>query len=246
MIRRIRNKLRNMRLIDVRQIYRLWEIETLKKVFARYDIDCVFDIGAHGGEYATRLRRDVGYHGLIFSFEPQPNMARRLESASAGDSKWIVFPYALSHADGEAVFNVMRDTQFSSFHLPSHERVQNFEAVNEIVATVSVSTMTLQSGYEIARTQFAFDHPFLKLDTQGSDVEILQASQDAARQFIALQSELSIEPIYDHSVDFRRAIEFYESLGFSLCAFVPNNAGHFPRLIETDCVMIRSDLLGDI
>ena len=63
------------------------------------------------------------------------------------------------------------------------------------------------------------------------------------KSFIGIQSELAVQKLYDHSMDFRDAISTYESYGFSLSAFVPNNAGHFPRLIETDCVMIRNDLI---
>jgi hypothetical protein len=44
-------------------------------------------------------------------------------------------------------------------------------------------------------------------------------------------------------VDFRSAITLYEECGFHLSAFVPNNVGHFPQLIETDCIMVRDDLI---
>lgn len=63
-------------------------------------------------------------------------------------------------------------------------------------------------------------------------------------EFVGLQSELAIKRIYEDSVDFRRALGFYQELGFELSALVPNNAGHFPVLVEIDCIMVRSDLLG--
>lgn len=58
-------------------------------------------------------------------------------------------------------------------------------------------------------------------------------------RFVGLQSELAIRKLYASSTDYREALSYYESLGFSLSAFVPNNAGHFPLMIETDCIMIR-------
>ena len=52
-----------------------------------------------------------------------------------------------------------------------------------------------------------------------------------------------MKKIYESSVDYREALTFYEKCGFSLSALVPNNAGFFPRLIEVDCIMMRTDLI---
>ena len=61
--------------------------------------------------------------------------------------------------------------------------------------------------------------------------------------FVGLQSELAIKKIYEEAIDFREAITSYEELGFVLSAFVPNNQGHFPLLVETDCIMVRKELI---
>ena len=39
------------------------------------------------------------------------------------------------------------------------------------------------------------------------------------------------------------ALSFFSNHGFELSAFVPNNYGHFPSLIETDCIMFRRDAI---
>ena len=41
-------------------------------------VDCVFDVGAHVGEYSTSLRR-AGYSGDIVSFEPVSGSFRASE-----------------------------------------------------------------------------------------------------------------------------------------------------------------------
>ena len=97
-------------------------------------------------------------------------------------------------------------------------------------------------GYYLKR-DLGFKAPFLKLDTQGLDVDIVRSGRDIMHEFVGLQSELSMRRIYEHSVDFREAISFYQGLGFELSALVPNNSGCFPLLVEMDCIMVRSDLL---
>jgi len=81
------------------------------------------------------------------------------------------------------------------------------------------------------------------LVTQGNDVKVVRIGMNIMNCFIGLQSELSIKKIYDSLMDYRGAIAIYEKLGSTLSCFVPNNDGHFPILVETDCIMIRNDLL---
>jgi hypothetical protein len=88
-----------------------------------------------------------------------------------------------------------------------------------------------------------FHRPFLKLDTQGYDLEIVTHAQNVIKDFIGLQSELAIKKLNQQSTDFRETLAIYEKYGFALSAFVPNNAGHFPQLIEIDCIMVRADFL---
>jgi hypothetical protein len=113
------------------------------------------------------------------------------------------------------------------------------------VRSILVATETLAEAYPRLKAQYGFRRPFLKMDTQGYDMSVLRGAGDIIREFAGFQSELSVRRIYEEATDFREALTYYQSLGFDLSAFVPNNAGHFPALIEIDCIMVRSDLLAD-
>jgi FkbM family methyltransferase len=233
-----------MAIIDRRNLYQVWEQSHLNKLLSFLKVDCVFDIGANQGQYAKMLRRKAGYEGLILSFEPNPHDARIAREHAEGDEKWKVIELAIAESDGEAQFNVMRSSTFSSLSTPKHDDVELFRDKNEVVETVTVKTERLETVLRRLQAEYGFKRPFLKMDTQGFDVKIVKASADIMRSFVGLQSELAIAKLYTDSVDFREALTEYERCGFSLSAFVPNNAGHFPRLLETDCVMIRSDLVA--
>ena len=234
--------LQNLRLVDQRKLYHLWEQNHLRQVFERYEVDCVFDIGANYGQYAEMLRRRVGFRGRIISFEPIPEAAAALRAKAAGDPNWLIQEMAVSSHDGEQVFNLMNDSEFSSLSRPKADDSLLFGYKNAVNRTVSVKTEKLQTAYLRLHGTYGFKRPFLKLDTQGFDVEIISHARDMLSSFVGLQSELAVTPLYESSVDFRDAITLYESCGFKMSAFVPNNAGHFPVLVETDCIMIRSDL----
>jgi hypothetical protein len=77
------------------------------------------------------------------------------------------------------------------------------------------------------------------MDTQGHDVSVAVGAGDRLSDFVGLQSELAIQRLYEDVPSYEEALEFYRGRGFELSALVPNNLGHFPRLLEIDCIMFR-------
>jgi len=245
LIRRLAESLRSLRLVDNRELHLLHEQIHLHRLFGFLKIDCVFDIGANSGQYASMIRRKAGFGGRIISFEPIPQEADRIRQLAARDPSWTLEELAVAGESGARDFNIMGSSRFSSLAHPRHDEVEIFRDCNRVKETISVRTETLSSVFNRLRQKFAFHRPFLKMDTQGFDVEVVRSGSEVIQQFLGLQSELAVKKIYDQSVDFREAISFYQSCGFELSAMVPNNGGHFPGLIELDCIMIRRDLFDE-
>lgn len=236
---KIWNKVKNLRVMDRRHIYKYWEKDHLRRLLHHYEIDCVFDVGANNGQYATMLRKEARYTGLILSFEPNPIAAEKAKRLAANDPLWNVEQIALSASDGMQTFHVMADSQFSSLSSPRHDECDMFREWNKVNRIIEVKTETISTALYRLQKQYGFIRPFLKMDTQGYDVEIVMHAGPALGEFLGLQSELAVKKLYSDSVDFKEAIRIYESHGFELSAFVPNNGGHFPHLVEIDCIMIR-------
>ena len=226
------------------QVGLVFEEVHLKRFFKHFAVDCVFDVGANKGQYRDMLRTRVGYTGPVISFEPIPELATELRARAAETSNWYIEEVALDEKVGVRPFNIMAGDQFSSLREPSHEDVDIFRDTNEIVRIVEVEVSTLAVHYAKYFDKLGFRNAFLKLDTQGNDLRAVEGAGDAISNFIGLQSELSIRRIYDQTSDIHAALPFYQSKGFELSALVPNNAGHFPRLIEIDCIMFRSDAIA--
>jgi FkbM family methyltransferase len=243
LLTRIWNKLKSLRVTDRRYLYKYCEQDHLRRLLHHYEIDCVFDIGANNGQYAKMLRKDARYTGLILSFEPNPVAAEKARHLAANDPLWHVEQIAISASDGLQSFHIMADSQFSSLSTPRHDETDLFSDWNKVTETIDVKTETVTTAYHRLQAKYGFKRPFLKMDTQGYDVEIVSHAGPALSEFLGLQSELAVKKLYKNSMDFKKAIEVYESLGFELSAFVPNNGGHFPELLETDCIMIRKTAL---
>lgn len=240
----IQRALQAARIIKNGRVDPIFEESHLQKFFMYYNVDCVFDVGANEGQYASMLRRKVGFKGDIISFEPIPAAAEILREKSQRDRRWYVEEIALDRIAGRASFNVMEGKQFSSLHIPSQDGVALFKDKNRVAQMIFVETATMKFMVEKYRNLLDFKRPFLKMDTQGHDCEIAQGAADPLRLFVGLQSELSIRKIYDGTPDYNTVIDYYVSQGFELSAFVPNNEGHFPELIEIDCILYNKHLSG--
>lgn len=237
------NLLARLRLVDTGSIYKFWETQQIRKFLELFKIDCVFDVGANEGQYAEMLRKEIGYRGWILSFEPNPDVVEILKFKATRDSKWLIHDFALSNKEGNFDFNVMTDCQFSSFNNPKGTQLPVLDSLNQIARTVQVQTKTLDSIFPALKETCQFERPFLKMDTQGHDTDVFCGASDSILSFLGMQSELAIQKIYQGGMEFHDALRLYESKGFSLSSFLPNNQGWFPHLIEVDCLLVRSDLL---
>jgi hypothetical protein len=133
----------------------------------------------------------------------------------------------------------MRAKEFSSLLAPDHEGTDLFRGMNIVRSELSVTTATLDVYVRNYAERLGFARPFLKMDTQGNDLNVARGAGKMLSRFTGLQSELSLTPLYRGASTYRETLAFYEAAGFRLSALVPNNGGHFPDLFEIDCIMYR-------
>jgi len=216
----------------------------LTRLFALLRIDCVLDVGAHEGEYGDFLRGSCGYTGLIVSFEPNPEAAPALARRAAADPRWVVERVALGAAPGQAEFHIMADPQFSSFLRPTAADEARFAAYNRIVRSLPVEVRTVDAVLAELRARFGIRAPYLKLDTQGYDLEVVKGASQSLPAIRALQTEVYLRRIYEQAPAFDEAIKWLQGLGFAVGCIAPTNAtAHFPILCDMDCVMVNTAAL---
>ena len=86
--------------------------------------------------------------------------------------------------------------------------------------------------------------PFLKLDTQGYDLDVFAGAGDAIKRFVGMQSELALMQIYKGMPRMRKALATYEKAGFEIAALYPiSRQTRTGRVVEYDCVMVRAKVL---
>src|SRR5947209_2919699 len=114
-----------LRLVRISRLQPAAANSGLRQILGQLEVSVVFDVGAHIGEFATRLR-SIDYQGRIISFEPQAEAFAALCKRAMLDPYWEVLHFALGDREGEQVLNISRNSWSSSLLpiLPNILRVE--------------------------------------------------------------------------------------------------------------------------
>jgi FkbM family methyltransferase len=214
--------------------------QCIAKVFECFAIDTVIDVGANEGQFIDFLRLQIGFTGRILSFEPVSDLFAALSRKAASDPLLSVFPYALGEAEGEAEINVAALSVFSSF-LEPRNAVAQFVSENKPVRRETVQVRRLD---DVVPPDIKLAHTYLKLDTQGYDLAVAHGGPRSLGAIPALQTEVSMVPIYENMPSFVDALTFFGRHGFAVSDFHVVTQDEHLRAIEFDCIMVRSPSRG--
>lgn len=217
----------------------------LQRLLEFCKIDLVLDVGSNTGHYALELRAH-GYPGRIVSFEPLTSAHARLQDVARGDVAWQVAPrMALGEAEGEIRINVAGNSLSSSIleMLPEHERAAPGSAyvANETVPLGRLDKVA--TGYLEGTRRL-----LLKIDTLGYEDRVLAGAQGMMHDVVAIQSELSLVPLYSGQPLFDEMRSKIEGMGFVLFGMFPGYVHEKTgQTLQVDGFFIRRDVIsGDV
>lgn len=211
----------------------------LARTLQQLAIDCVLDVGANRGQYGRQLR-DLGFRGQILSFEPVRDNFNALEECAAKLGPWKCFNFALGAVAGDAEIHVTEEDVFSSFLQPMEESLERFPS-SRVTRVETVQVRRLDAVLEECAAGVPGSRLYLKLDTQGFDLQVLAGASGVMDKILALQTEISFRPIYHGSPGYEDSLRAFQAQGFGVVDFMPvvrDSAGLCA--VEMDCVMARS------
>jgi FkbM family methyltransferase len=208
-------------------------------VLEKYRVNCVFDVGANTGQYGKGLRR-FGYTGRIVSFEPVSDTFERLQRSAESDPDWQVYNFALGRE--EAVQSIHIDWKSMNSLLPpseyGKERYKRFAKGR----TEEIEIRRLDDVMQKALEGIDDPRPYLKMDTQGFDMEVFAGAGERISEFVGMQSEVAALRLYEGSPAMGEAIAAYEEAGFGVTGMYPvTREPATGRVVEFDCVMVRPE-----
>lgn len=237
---------RGLRALGRRRLERHMAREHVARLLRKLGVELVLDVGANGGQFGASLRA-AGFRGRIVSFEPVPIAFARLEARCGRDPLWSAMPYALGREHGSARIHLTGSTLLSSFHAPTDFARATFGEGARVRCSETVPVRTLEELMPTLGLEVGLEAPsrriFLKLDTQGHDLEVVAGAGRALRAVVALQSELAVSALYEGVPDYLEALARYRELGFEVTGFFPIFSDRRALVIrELDAVLARREL----
>jgi FkbM family methyltransferase len=211
----------------------------------RYQVDCVLDVGANVGQFGSELRHN-GYQGTIVSFEPVPSFADAVEDLAAGDDDWTVHRTALGSRDGtipirvqHSLSSALTSTEYGRRRFQSLQKFADDEQID--VPLRRLDGVLDEVMASLAARGIGSPRIFLKMDTQGFDLEVFAGLGERVRDIVGLQSEVALLLIYEGMPRMAESVGVYEAAGFEITGLFPVTREPDGRVIEYDCMMVRPE-----
>lgn len=218
----------------------------LKYILNYMNINLVLDVGANQGQYASELR-SLGYDGHIISFEPVSETYSLLEQTARGDSKWKTYKIGLGAENKTTEINVFPLSVMNSMLSEDAHNMRDLFIQNSVSEEACKSSG--KESIELRRlddifgqiTEYLGDECrlFIKLDTQGFDLEVLKGGQLTFQESLAIQSEISFIPIYVCMPNYKESIQAFESAGFGITGLFWVSRYNDLAASEFDCFMSK-------
>lgn len=200
-------------------------------IFNGAELTCI-DAGAAGGlKEIPKLRKFTN----LISFEPLPESCNELKSNPALSRQFKshkVFPFALYSSEHKSKLFIANKPSMSSmlefdeaqfdFHFGFSKGSKEWKTALTQKGSENIKTITLN--------KFTFENKideidFLKLDTQGTELEILKGANNLLdkNKISVIKTEFSNIPVYKNQCVFSEIDNFLKSKGFMLidCIYYP-------------------------
>jgi FkbM family methyltransferase len=183
------------------------------------------------------MLRDLGYHGRIVGFEPASENFELLAREAEGDSAWEVRQVAVGSAPGTLELHLMGSSGSNSLLEPNAYATQLMPRTFTQRGSEVVDVTTVDDVFEEA-TRGATS-VFLKVDTQGYDLEVIRGAASSLERLVAVQVELALQQTYEGQPPYLDLLAELAQNGFTPALLFPTFADSAGRIVECDCVLIR-------
>lgn len=196
----------------------------LKKIFNRQEQKkyqknpiVIIDVGCRWGFAERFLSNEHIDNFKIYGFDPDIEECQRLQKSYKDLPPGFVtcIPMGLAGASGKRNLHITKEPACSSLHAPIQFLADHYPALECIrpQQLVQVEVITLK--------QWAVEHDistidYIKIDTQGTELEILKSADDILHLTRCIDIEVEFNPIYENQTLFGETDTYLRSKGFML------------------------------
>ena len=171
------------------------------------------DVGA-AGKIEQRWE-SVSRHLNYIGFEPDKRSRALLAKQENNCKSYLLKENALWNKKTSMLFNVCKGFQASSLLLPNYELFSRYPDSHR-VQVVNESPMNVERLDSLELT----DIDFVKMDTQGAEIQILMGGKNTLQDVLGLELELMFAELYQKQALFGEVKSWAEKNGFEFIDFL--------------------------
>lgn len=224
-------------------------LENLAKFILKHDEKFgLVDIGAQGKTLPPWGNIEKSLQ--VIGFEPVEEECNKL-CKDYPEHKY--YPFGLFSHKGEVDFFVTKGSQFSSIYEPIEAVFKSTGKLASIVPWRKIKVPVTTLDDVLLKDAHKLELDLLKVDTQGSEYDILLGGKEVLKNFVGVVSECYFTPHYHGQKVFSDVYNLMRDLGFTFVDFTTlsywrTEIGRelnypFGRVMACDALFIRNDIL---
>lgn len=187
-------------------------------IYKNYKVSLLLDVGANTGIYGKEMR-SVGFEGKIISYEPLSDAFEKLARVANELGNWEVNNFALGDENVIKEINISNNSHSSSI-LDILDTHTNAEVSASYVGKQKIELKTLDSiANNIVLNNYK--EVFLKIDTQGFELNVLKGAEHSLNFINTIQLEMSLVPLYSGQALYDELFQFLWQRGYTLIDIEP-------------------------
>ena len=227
----------------------------------KQDYIALHHIGSRGGSRSFPHNTFFEFEMINVLYDADPDCLKQVKEVNQSlQSELKIYPYCISNKKETVNFFKTYDPNLSSFYKPkklsldyyyfSHAGYDySFNETSKIEEVINLETTTLDLLMNEYKSEF-FMPDFISLDTQGSELEILDGSPVCTNNALAVVLETEFLEFYEGQPCFEDVLKSMKNKGFDfirLTNIAEQNCYRYPielrssgRLTDADALFIRS------
>jgi len=197
--------------------------EAIADVLGKH-VTTVLDVGARWGMDDAWYR--IRPLAKLVGFEPDPDECGRLnrQVRQRGETHHYYVPKALGSHSGPATLYLTKEPACSSLYRPDQRLPERFPAL-EVIRLIDQRQVMLTTLEAWAAAEMVDEIAFVKLDTQGAELDILRGAGPLLDSCLGVEVEVEFNPIYAGQPLFADVDAYLRGRGFSLWRL--SNMAHY-------------------
>ena len=211
--------------------------DIIKLKLARSNCDILLDVGANKGDFSIEFVKEFK---KILLIEPNPNLQEELNQKFKKNKNVKIFNHGIHNKNSVKKLFISGDTGSTLSSIKKQNKIlkENLKKT-EIISTKNLEFLRLDML--LKKNILSNNSIFLKTDTQGNDLEVLESLGTYIKKVKYIKCEMSIMPLYRNQHKHWQILKFFKENKYEPIFFENGLRDKNGNMIEYDILLEKKN-----